>query len=225
MFDARLKRNFKMIIAGPSECGKTTKVMHFLRHQEELFQSGSISNVIYCYRQWQDKFDELQSEGLVQEWLNEIPTRDIIREKTLPYKEQNGSLLIIDDFNLSLTKDCALLFNVLSAHCSCSVMLLTQNIFNKDPVFREISLNSNYIIICKSPRDKSQIMNFAKQFNPTNTRFVVESFQHATRFPYSYLLFDATQSCPPLLSVRTKIFPHEIPMVVYTPGNHSLNNV
>ena len=45
-------------------------------------------------------------------------------------------------------------------HNNLSAIFITQNLFHKSQ--REISLNSNCIVILKNPRDKSQIQYLAR---------------------------------------------------------------
>ena len=78
-----------------------------------------------------------------------------------------------------------------------------------------MSLNCHYLFIMKSPRDKAQIMNLAKQFSPYKTKHIIESFKTATRKPYSYLMLDFHTSTPDHLRVRSNIFPTEWPYTVW----------
>jgi len=47
-----------------------------------------------------------------------------------------------------------------------SLVLITQNLFHKGPSSRDISLNGNYIVVFKKPRDKTQIVHLAWQVYP-----------------------------------------------------------
>ncbi len=71
------------------------------------------------------------------------------------------------------------------------------------------------MFLLKSPRDQSQVVNVAKQVSPYKTKYFMESFMHATRKPYSYLLLDLHQEQSDHLRLRTNIFKDEWPMVVY----------
>ena len=56
-------------------------------------------------------------------------------------------------------------------HGNLSVIYLTQNLFHKNQ--REISLNSDYMVIFKNPRNKTQFRNLAKQFMPRKYKFLL----------------------------------------------------
>ena len=67
-----------------------------------------------------------------------------------------------------------------------SIIYLTQNVFHKNQ--REISLNSDYMVISKNPQDKTQFTNLARQFMPRKYKFLLWAFEDATKLPRSYLL-------------------------------------
>ena len=59
-FDIRLKENFKLFIAGPSRCGKTYFVSDLIENIE-TFSKQPPSTIVYVYKEWQTKFDEMRS--------------------------------------------------------------------------------------------------------------------------------------------------------------------
>lgn len=215
MFDLRFPKDFTYIVSGPSRSGKTIHVCNLIKNQDELFASGFIKNSHYFYREWQDSFDSMKKEGLIKHWHNKLPTEDFLREISLPFQGREGTLVIIDDFGSNLNSDISLLFTVLSHHCNISVVLILQTLFSKNPVYREIQLSAQYLAIFRNNRDKSQIINFAKQFSPKNINYVLGSFMEATKQPYTYVLFDLTQRIPDMLRMRSNMLIHEWPMKVW----------
>ena len=213
--DLRLKTPFSWLMAGGSGCGKTTKCVNFLKTHSSITDAGKCENIIYFYNQWQSSYDELDSVVNVS-WIEGAPTMDQIRDLTMPHKDQ-GSIVIIDDFMTSLDKSLMELFTVYSHHGNCSTIFLSQNLFDKNPHFRTVSLNATYISIFKNPRDKLQISAFARQVNPTNPKFVIDSYQAATRAAYSYLFFDNHQKTDDNFRLRSRILPHERPMIIWMP--------
>jgi hypothetical protein len=144
-----------------------------------------------------------------------FPTLDEIYNMVNPYKDQGGSLIIFDDSMNSVNTDFELLFCNLSHHSNCSIIFLTQNLFFKDKSFRTMSLNSHYIVLMKNDRDKQQISILSKQISPFNSSFITSAYQEATKKAYDYLLLDFSQETPPILRVRSHIFPHQFPCAVY----------
>ena len=187
-----------------------------LRNIDTLFADPRIkSNVIYFFNSWQPTFDQLTKEGVVAHWEPEPPTIELIRERVEKYKDTGGSVVVIDDRMQSLSKELLEMYTVYTHHWNCVVITLCQNIFNRNPVFREISLNSTYVTLFKNPRDASQINHFAKQVSPGRNSFIVDAFHAVTEEAFGYMLFDNHQLTPSMLRVRSHILPHQQPMRVY----------
>ena len=60
VYDVRLKENFKLFISGPSRCGKTYFVSDLLENIDS-FAKQPPSTIVYVYKVWQPKFDEMKS--------------------------------------------------------------------------------------------------------------------------------------------------------------------
>ena len=108
------------------------------------------------------------------------------------------------------------LFTRGSHHKGISVLYLTQNLFPPGKLSRTISLNSHYFIVFKNPRDSLGIATLAKQMFPGRTQYLMDSFQDATKKPFSYLLIDCHPQTPENIRLRTNIFPGER-HIVYIP--------
>lgn len=211
-FDLRMEHPFSCIVSGCSGSGKTTWVYKLLEHKQDLI-TPLINAVYYFYTQDQPQlFHTMKELGLVQRFIQGAPTTEKIRDISSP---QANVLIIVDDNMKNVGEDMSEIFTTFR-HRNVSAVFLTQNLFLQNKDYRTMSLNSNYIVIMKNPRDGSQIVNFAKQIRPKHTRFVTDSFRNATSDkPYSYLLFDLRQSTDERLRVRARIFPDEFPMHVY----------
>ena len=109
------------------------------------------------------------------------------------------------------------LFTKKSHHTNTSVIYLVQNLFSKNKESRTISLNSQYLVVFKNPRDASQMTNLAKQMYPGRVKFVQEAFADATAAPYGYILVDLKQDTPEDLRLRTSILPDDAVQYVYMP--------
>ena len=57
-FDIRLKENFKLFVSGPSRCGKTVFVSKLIENLQS-FAKHPPGSVIYVYKVWQDKYEEM----------------------------------------------------------------------------------------------------------------------------------------------------------------------
>jgi len=72
------------------------------------------------------------------------------------------------------------LFTKGSHHKNLSVILILQNLFHQERGQRDISLNANYIVIFKNPRDCAQIRHLARQVYPDDPKFVEETYYDAS---------------------------------------------
>lgn len=224
MTDYRLRFPFTWLLSGGSGCGKTTMTLNFLRFHKEMTTNPFCENIIYCYNEWQDGYEKISQEGIVTDWVQDLPPMSVIKDKISSFKDVGGSILVIDDFGSQITTAHGDLFTVLSHHNNCSVLILTQNLFEKNPVFRTISLNCTYITVFKNPRDNKQINIFASQVKRgKKPDYIVDAFHDTTEKPYTYLFFDNHQQTKEVDRVRTRILPHEMaikPMSRFEPKNN-----
>lgn len=216
-YDARLRTPFNCIISGASKSGKTTLVKNLLSVREDIFTKNP-DRVIVFYKYMQDVYQDMHEKSLVDELLDvnsQDFSFDAIVEKVRPYKNTNGCLIIFDDSMTDLMDDFEQIFTNVSHHQNCSVIFITQNLFFNSKIYRTMSLNAHYFFLMKNERDKQQISILAKQFCPGNTTYVIQSFNEATKLPFSYLMIDFTQESPGCLKLRSNIFPNQFPYTIY----------
>jgi SpoVK/Ycf46/Vps4 family AAA+-type ATPase len=206
------------ILAGSSSCGKTTWVLNVLRHGRQMFRDPRVmDHVYYFYNIWQEAFDIFDKEGIVTEWINEVPTRESITELTERHKKTGGSVVVIDDYANSLPKESVELFTIMAHHLRLCIFLQSQSLFPNNVAYRELSLNANYLIVFKTSRDLEQVRRLARQLAPTNFLTVVKIYEDETENQFSYLLVDLHHSTPKLLKYRSNVLPSDGPMAIYRP--------
>jgi hypothetical protein len=71
------------------------------------------------------------------------------------------------------------------------------------------------MVLMKNDRDKQQISILSKQISPNNSKYILEAYKDATVKPYDYLLLDFSPETNNIIRLRSKIFPHQFPMVTY----------
>jgi hypothetical protein len=194
---------FSALFAGPSQAGKTEFIYKLLDNYKTMIEPIP-KQIIYCFSTWQPGFERLKNK-LPDVKFHEgiIPTEQIVSDVQ--------TLIILDDLMKESNKGEEIMdmFTRGSHHQNFGVILLTQNLFQKGPHTRTISLNSHYIVMFNNPRDKSQIYHLARQMYPTNSLFLVDAYTEVTKEPHSYLLLDLKQKTPENLRVQTNIFPEE----------------
>lgn len=202
------------MLVGPSGSGKTSWAKSLLQSTNQLMDTKP-AKVIFYYNVWQNLYTEM--EQLVDEFRQGVPTKQEILALS-GLLSQGGCLVIIDDQVQNVSKDLAEIFMVAGRHSGISLVFMTQNLFSKDAHFRNISLQSTYIVLLKNPRDGSSVSHLAKQLKPGNSKFILDAYADATRSAYSYFFIDLHQETPELIRYRTNIFPREKKNpIVYVP--------
>lgn len=186
-FDIRLKENFKLFISGPSRCGKTVFVSKLIENIH-TFAKLQPTYLIYVYKVWQPKFDEIRSLG-----VNFMEDNDNIVNDIKSTVSGQPMLVIFDDLiSSSSLKSIANLFTVDARHMNISMVFISQKMFVNCEYFRQISQNCDYFTIFKNPRNSSEIRTLAQQMTPGNL-ILVQIYMEATKMPFSYLFINLTQ--------------------------------
>ena len=205
----KLSHPFSMLISGGRGVGKTVFTKKILKNATSIIDNPP-ERIVWCYAKHQP--------ALLDELLKIVP--DIEYVEGIPenlesmFNRSVSNLVILDDLmdEGGDSKAISQLFTR-GRHDNLSVIFLTQNLFH--PKQRIISLNSDYMVIFKNIRDKSQFTNLEKQFMPNHVNFMKCVFQDATRLPHSYLFLDMKPETEEELRIKTNILPDEAPQYVY----------
>lgn len=187
----KLKFPSSCMVTGPSQSGKTELVRKMITEQVYDYD---IKKVVWCYSAWQPWF------------VNEKNLKFVCG---FPSNEETFDLLILDDMMNNLTNEIAQMFTVGSHHKNFSIILITQNLFPRAKVMRDISLNTHYIILFRNSRDQSQALCFARQAFPTKSKYFMDAYKKATAKPFSYLMVDVHPRTPDQERLRQSIFPDQ----------------
>ena len=200
---------FTCLVVGPTQSGKTHFLHKILKYNKSLINVPP-EKIIFCYSEWQSTYNEFKKNFESIQFYQGIFDIEKLESTTT-------NLIIFDDLmnQCNESEQVMNLFTVGSHHKNTSVFFLTQNIFSKGKFTRDISLNSNYLIIFKNPRDQLQFQILARQMFPNNTKFIKESFEDATKNPHGYLLIDLKQSTDTRNRIQTTILPFER-RIIYT---------
>ena len=199
-FDIRLKENFKLFIAGPSRCGKTYFVSDLIENIE-TFSKQPPSTIVYVYKVWQTKFDEMRS--IVHMF---IPDNENIVNQLKDLAIGQPIFVIFDDLlNSTSLADISNLFTVDGRHMNMSMAFITQRMFVNNEHFRQISQNCDYFCVFKNPRNSSEIRTLAQQLTPGSLD-LVDVYMEATKDPFTYLFINLTQECPPKVKYLSRLF-------------------
>ena len=198
-----------IMVSGPTGCGKTKFEQRVIT--ENMF-NGRHNKILWIYSEWQPAYNELSRSTPLIEFEKEFTE---MYESLLP---SNNNLIILDNqmSRAGDSKILAKLFTEGSHHRNLSIIYIVQNLFEKGKSQRTSSLNMQYMILFKNPRDTSQVQVLARQMYPNESKFLVGAYQDATQRPYGYLLLDLRPETPTEFRVRTSIFRGDV-LQVYLP--------
>lgn len=207
--DLKFQHPCTALVVGGTGCGKSYLMKQLLEKREQMFNTH-FDEIIYFYTEWQEIFENLSTEHHIV-FRQDLPMLD-----DFP-RGSGAKLLVIDDFmdQIKTHQNEFLKFFIKgSHHRNLSIFFLSQCLFPEG--LRQISLNSHYIILFKTSRDLAQIRTFCLQVDPQHWRALLEAYQDATHDGHTYILFDFKPKQLDHLRIRTKILPHESP-VIYIP--------
>ena len=223
MFDITLKIGTAMMLAGPSNCGKSSFVKNLIMTRDILFGKPSLNVYIVCANV-QNIYEDMVKNKNVKRIFYTMPSKNEILQIAKIGRKTGGTILILDDLLTEIAKNNMLIqeiFTEMAHQQKLSVVLCVQNLFFQNGIFRTLSLNSGYLVPFKNPRDMKQIDFIAYRSYVMKPKVVIKAYKDATYRPYSYLFMDFTQTTPDFLRVRTDIFPShidKIPPAVYLPN-------
>ena len=202
--DVSFKHPTNIQIAGPTFSGKSFWTEKLLRHADEMF-NAKIEKIVYCYGEFQPRFLTMEREIPNIQFIEGFP-----EDVYCLFNNTSGVLVLDDLMNQSTSKDPMMeLITRGCHHRNISTLFLVQNLFPPGKHSRTISLNTHYIVTFKHPRDSLGVSILARQAFPRAVKYVMESFEDATKKPYGYLLFDLHPSSSEHIRLRTSIFPGE----------------
>ena len=200
VFNACLQVPFSMIIAGPSNSGKTTFVYNILKNADRVIEK-KFDYVVWFYGQ------------TLPASTSGIEEKDIIYMHGLPSSFDEyiqpglNGLMVFDD----LMKECennsmiGEFFTQRCHHENLNVIYLSQNLFSDGKERKTLSKNATYLVVFNSPLDQTISHSLARKLMPKNIKTFHDIFTEATKTPHSYLFIDGHQKSPPELKFRGNI--------------------
>ena len=218
---------FSLIIAGPSNCGKSTLAFELIKNSRYLVEktdSGGFDAVFVLYRSMQPLYTRLQTELDIPVFLfqHKLPEKlEVLLQGT------KHPIILIDDGitpqNQDLVRD---LFCRLGHHLGISVILITQSLFDsKNDTLRLCHRNTKGLIVFGCPRDLGSLRTLIWQMMPDRKkgRQLLQEIESVLETPYRYCLFDFQPSCPANQRFKTNIVGEtEYPIAfVFSVGNET----
>jgi GTPase SAR1 family protein len=85
-----------IIVTGASQSGKTTLVSKILREKNRLF-TNTPPHTILIYKTWQPKYNALREDGIIQQFIHNIPEKEVFLNILNKHKDNGGSIIFFDD--------------------------------------------------------------------------------------------------------------------------------
>ena len=186
-------------MAGPTASGKTSWIKRLLENSNTMIAPPP-EIIVWFYKRWQPMYTEMGKT---------IPNIQFIQGIE---DKQNDSkqpcIYIYDDLMRDATQngDVCEIYTEGSHHNNLSIICLMQNLYYKGKESRTMSLNTQYLVLFKNPRDQQQVAVLARQMYPNKPKYLLNKFQEATSKPYGCLFVDLKQNTPDDERLKTNIF-------------------
>jgi hypothetical protein len=190
-----------MMVVGPSGGGKTVFVTKMF--EEKLLSVWPGEVYVFCgereqpeYRKW----EQLLRPAKVM--FEEQPPTEEFYEKL---DSKTPRLIIVDDLmdKAGDSQVMADLFTRGSHHRNADVIFIMQNLFPKGKHMRTLSVNAQYMVLLKNPRDKAQIHTLDSQMFPGRGGLLTQVYDKATSSPFAHLIVDTKQETAEFLRMRS----------------------
>ena len=202
--DLRLQWPFRMLLAGCSGSGKSTLTTRLVA-QSSRAMTRAPARILVFYSHMQAAYRELARRAPCP-----VDLLDGARHFTEELTTEPGTLIIVDDMQATHARLVSAWFTRKSHHYDSSIIHLVQNVFDKDPSHRTISLNATYIVLFKNPRDMSQVTHLDKQVYPGGNGLLTAAYRDATASrAHSYVVIDFNQATPENFRLRNTLFPDD----------------
>ena len=199
--DLRLQWPYRMLKAGSLGSGKSTLTTKLVSQADETM-STIPKKIILFYSHMKQVYKDWVATAPCPVQL--LAGRDhLTNALTTP----PGTLIVVDDMQATHANIISAWFTWKSHHQDTPMIHLVQNVFDKDPEHRTISLKATYIVQFKIPRDRSQVTHLDTQIYPGGRGVLTAAYKDATgSLPQLY--------CDRLQSVYTRkiqntLFPDE----------------
>jgi hypothetical protein len=187
----------RIVVAGPSMCGKTHLVKELLRQRDFIFQPTP-PHVFWFYAM-EDSVTKARDEFEDITFIKNLPTEKWVRDNIDP---SVGALFVIDDLmgetttsgrdNAETRTWMGNMFTKGSHHTKVSIIFTVQNLF-RGSYMREISLNASQTVAFNNPRDMGALRALGTQLFPPECKgsaFITACMSEIRTRRYGYLWID-----------------------------------
>ena len=191
-----------MMVIGPTNCGKTYWINRLL--ENDMF-TQPVASILYCYGVYQDFYNQMRNNPSIQAPLH--------FHKGLPSQKDIDNLydgefhiIVLDDLMEKIVKSIEMQehFTKYCHHRNMTAIMVSQNVFQKGPNAKTISLNTHIHVLFANKRDEAQVSVLAHQL------FHSKMHDEHMKQCYAYLVIDCTPQCPSEIKACADIFPGQL---------------
>lgn len=188
----------RIIISGQSGTGKSTLVSNLLLNRQRLMKT-EFDRIIYCAKYKSSMPSALDT---IAEFNEGLPSKELVRND-----ENHEIFIVLDDmisevFSSEIIND--LFLTGRNRRLSCCI--ITQTLFPKSSLARNIMLQATHLIVFRNIRDASSFSFLARQVMPNNSKFFTQIYLNTVQKPYQYIVLDFSLTCPELFRYRSNLF-------------------
>ena len=198
-----------MMVIGPTNCGKTYWINRLL--ENDMF-TQPVASILYCYGVYQDFYYQMRDNPSIRAPLH--------FHKGLPLQEDidnlyNGEfhIIVLDDLMEKIVKSIEMqeLFTKYCHHRNMTAIMVSQNVFQKGPNARTISLNTHIHVLFANKRDEAQVSILVHQLfcSKMKKKFLFMYDEHMKQC-HAYLVRDCTPQYTSKIKVHADIFPGQL---------------
>ncbi len=207
----------RMLVAGPTLCGKSTFACAIIQHREKIYDKP-FERIIYALPEDSVHLHQEFLENLKKVYENIEIVEGFPNVAELHIKEdKTAKLLVIDDMMQRVFSSQTILDLITkdSHHCNCSLLVTSQNFFWPTKYGRTFVRNCSEKVIFFDKTDANQLSILSRQIFPKYPYFLQECFDwiFANRMNdyLKYVLIDSSSlsHMPYNAIVRTCIFPEK----------------
>ena len=190
-FDKGFKHPWSMIVSGPSSYGKTVFTKQVLNKSDRQFES-----IYWFYCEWQDGYKDCSGISFVSGMPSSLDA----------YLELSGPKAMVFDDMMMQSANSELIAQYCTQqrhHQNLSVILILQNVYGQGKLMRNVHLNTEYVVLFRNPRGKSQVGCLARPLEPKHSKTLMDAYVDATSRPYSHILVDLKPLTPDALPYRS----------------------
>ena len=207
----------RMLVAGPTLCGKTTFALEVIQNREKIYDKP-FERIIYALPEDSVHLHQNFLQNLKNVYENIEIVEGFPNISDLHIKEDKSSkLLIIDDMmqNAFASQTMLDLITKDSHHCNCSLLVTCQNFFWPTKYGRTFVRNCSEKVIFFDKTDANQLSILSRQIFPKYPYFLQECFDwifsNRVNDLLKYVLIDSSSlsQMPYNAIVRSCIFPEK----------------